>query len=103
MADFFESREVPEVRKITTLLWFDRLHRAIIAFEENAFTVRLVFQDKSLSIVAKLKELLHEVELAELFERSEAGNLFITQAHLPGPSTTGRATLAFVKNRHAAD
>lgn len=50
MADFFKAQEVPEIRKITTLLRLDRLNRAIVANEELALAVRFFQQGQALAI-----------------------------------------------------
>lgn len=102
MTDFFETGEIPEIRKITALLRLDRLHRAVVALEKNTFAVRLVLQCQSLSIMAQVQERLDKIELAHSLEFRQTTDLCVGQAHLSRPPTAGGASLTFVKNRHPA-
>jgi hypothetical protein len=45
--------------------------------------------------------LLDEIGFAHALERGEPRDFLARQTHLPRPATTGRATLTFIKNRHA--
>jgi len=101
VADFLEAGEVPEIRKVTALLWLHRLDRAVVADEEFAFAVRLFQQRKSLPIRAQPRVPGNEVSFAEAEMRGDAGNLCLRQAHLPRPPATRRATLTFIEDRHA--
>lgn len=100
MANVFKPRKIPSIRKIAALLRLDRLHRAIVAFEENAFAGGLVFQRQPVPALIQARELLNEIELAHFFECRESGNFLPGQPHLSRPPATGRAALAFKKNRH---
>ena len=101
VANLLRSREIPEVREIAALLRLDGLHGAVIGVQKNATAVRLFLQGQTATIPAQPSELLDEVGLAHAIERGEPRNFLIRQAHLTRPAAAGRATLAFVKNRHA--
>lgn len=102
VADFFESREIPQVWKVAALLRLHGLNRAVFAIEKDTFAVGLILQRQSLTIMAQLQKLLNKIELAHLLERGEPGNFLLGQTHLTRPAATGRATLTFIKNRHTA-
>jgi hypothetical protein len=95
-----EIGKVPQVRKIAALLGLDRLHGTIVALEKNTFAVWFFHQRQSKAVVSQAGELLNKIMLVHLLERSEARDFLIVQSHLAWPTTTGRATFAFVKNRH---
>lgn len=100
VAEGFEAGEIPEVRKFPALLRLDRLHRAIVAIEEDAFAVWLVEQGQAVAIPGETGEALDELKLAQPAKGCEPGDLSIGQAHLSRPATAGRATLALEKDRH---
>ena len=102
-ADFFEAGKIPEVREIAALPGLDRLDRAVVPVEKNAFAVGFFDQAQSAAIMPQARELLDEIVLGHLLECREAPDFFFGQPNLPRPAAAGRATLAFVKNRHAAD
>jgi len=92
--------DVPEIRKIAALLGLRRLDGAIVAVEEDAFVVGLFDERQPAAVPRKAGELLDEIRLAEFFEGGNPGDFFRGQPHLSRPSATGRATLAFEKDRH---
>jgi len=94
-AGLLEAWEVPQIRKRSALFGLHRLHRTVVAFEEDAFAIGFVHQCESLPILAQSRELLDEVELAQSFESRELREPFIAQAHLAGPPAAGGASLAF--------
>jgi len=100
-AGLLKAGKIPEVREIAALLRLDGLHGAVIGVQKNATAVRLFLQGQTATIPAQPSELLDEVGLAHAIERGEPRNFLIRQAHLTRPAAAGRATLAFVKNRHA--
>lgn len=100
-ADFLEIGKVPPIRKIPALLGLDRLNRTIAAFEKHALAVWLLHERQSPAIGPQAGEPLDKIELGQLLELGEAGDFRIAHAHLARPAATGRAALAFVKNRHA--
>jgi hypothetical protein len=97
---FLEAREVPEVRKIPTLLGLYGLNAAIVPIEEDAGTVGIFVQGKATAILGESREFLDERDFVHAFKRSEPSDLAIVQAHLTRPSTTGGAALAFVEHGH---
>ena len=100
MAHFFETREVPQIGKIAALLWFDRLNRAVVAFEKNAFAIRFVEQGQSISVTGKPGVSLDEIEFAQFLEHRQSLDFFVGQPHLARPSAASGATLAFIENWH---
>jgi hypothetical protein len=46
------------------------------------------------------REVLNEIVFDQASKRGDPGDFLRGQPHLPGPTATGRATLAIVKNRH---
>ena len=100
MADFLEAGEVPQVGKIPALLRLHRLNGAVIAVEENTFTVWLLLQDQTAAIRAKSHELLDEVVFAQALEGRDPGKLGAGHAHLARPATAGSAALTFMEDRH---
>ena len=101
MADFFEAGKIPEIRKFAALLRLHRLHGAVFTFQKNALAIRFLQQRKSAPVMPQARELLDEIGFTQSFERREARNFRIGQAHLPWPAAARRATLTFKKNRHA--
>ena len=100
-AEFSRTRKVPKIRKIPALLWFDRLHGAVFAVEENAFSIRLVRKGKSPPILGQPGELLDKFWLCHSLAGRQPGDFRLGQTHLPRPATAGRATLTLQKNWHA--
>lgn len=100
VAEGFEAGEIPEVRKFPALLRLDRLHRAIVAIEEDAFAVWLVEQGQAVAIQGETGEALDELQLAQPAKGCEPGDLSPGQSHLSRPATAGRAALALEKDRH---
>jgi hypothetical protein len=103
VADLLEAREIPQVRKVTALLWFYGLHGAMLALEEDTFTVGLVHQGESAPVAAQPRELLDELAFAQATEGGEAGDFSLRERHLSRPAAAGGATLAFMKDWHARD
>lgn len=101
MANFLEAGKIPEIGKLAALLRFDRLDRAIVAFQKNTGAVRLFPQRQPAAIPTQPGELLDEIGFAQALECSDSGNFFVCQSHLPRPPTAGRATLTFQENGHA--
>lgn len=99
--NLFESREVPQVRKIAALLRLHRLDRTIVAVEKNAFAARLLLQRQTGAVRSQPRELLDELELAHPPERRQPRDFRVAQPHLSRPPATGGAALAFVEDRHA--
>ena len=99
-AALLKAGKIPQIRKIAALLRLDGLHGAVIGVQKNATAVRLFLQGQTATIPAQPSELLDEVGLAHAIERGEPRNFLIRQAHLTRPAAAGRATLAFIKNRH---
>jgi hypothetical protein len=62
-ANFLEAREVPEIWKIAALLRLHRLHRAIVAFQENAAAVGPLLQREAAAILGEPREPLDEIGL----------------------------------------
>ena len=100
-AGLLKAGKIPQIRKIAALLRLDGLHGAVIAVQKNATAVLLFLQGQSATIPAQPSELLDEVSLVHALECGEPRGFLIRQAHLTRPAAAGRATLAFVKNRHA--
>lgn len=101
MADLFETGKIPQVRKVTALLWFHRLHSAVFSFEEDAFAVGFVDQCQAVSIGSETRVLLDEIKLAQAFMCGQPGNFRVRQTHLSRPATAGGTALALEKNRHS--
>ena len=99
-AGLLKAGKIPQIRKIAALLRLDGLHGAVIAVQKNATAVLLFLQGQSATIPAQSRELLDEVSLAHTLKRGEPRDFLIRQAHLTRPAAAGRATLAFIKNRH---
>ena len=99
-AALLKAGKIPEIRKIAALLRLDGLHGTVIAVQKNAAAVGLFLQGQSATIPAQPRELLDEIGFAQAPERGESGDFRLRQTHLSRPAAAGRATLAFVKNRH---
>jgi hypothetical protein len=76
------------------------LHYAIVAVKEPTLTIRLFLQRQPLPVSAQSRVTLDELVFGQSEESRQPRNLRFTETHLPRPSATRRATLAFVKNRH---
>ena len=96
-----EAGEVPQVWKIAALLRLDGLHGAVFAVEKNTLAIRFLLQGQPATVLPETGETLDEFIFADALERGEPRDFLIRQTHLPRPAAAGRATLAFVKNRHA--
>jgi hypothetical protein len=101
-ADFFEAREVPKIGKGPALSRFYQLNAAVVSFEEDAFAVRLVLERESLAISSEPSKLLNEIPLGNCEESRDRANLAVCQTNLSRPTAAGRATIAFVEDRHDA-
>ena len=101
-ADLFKAGEIPEIWEIPALLWFDRLHRAIVSRQKNALAVWVFLQGQSLAVMTQPREMLDEFIFGEALEGGEPGDFRLGQAHLSRPAAAGGATLTFKKNRHAS-
>ena len=100
MADFFETREIPQIGEILALLGFYGLHGAGFALEEDAGAVRLFLQRQALAVMAEPRELLDEIVLGHSLVGGETRNFGIRQPNLPGPAAAGGAALAFQEDGH---
>ena len=100
VADFLKAGKFPKIGKLAALLRLDRLDRAVVAFQENASSVRLFLQGQTATIPAQPRKLLDEFVLVDALERGEPGDFRGRQTHLPRPAATGRATLTFEENGH---
>ena len=99
-ASTLKPREIPQVRKITALLWFYTINPTVISFEKNALPIRFVLKRKSLPIACQPCKFLHEVEFADVQKLRRPRDLGIAQPYLPGPAAARGATIAFEKYRH---
>jgi len=98
---FLEAGKIPEVWEIAALLRLDGLHGTIITVQKNAAAIRFFLQGQPATIPGQPRVLLDEIGLVHAFERREPRDLLSRQTHLPRPAAAGRATLAFIENRHA--
>jgi hypothetical protein len=101
VADFFETREIPQIRKVAALLWFHRLHNAVLSVQKHTLVIGFFLQNQPPPVVPQARKLLNKIMLVHLHEDGETYDFVVRQAHLPRPPAAGGAALAFVKNRHA--
>ena len=90
----------PEIGKVTALLRFHRLHRAIVANQKHARTVGLFLQGEAASVTSQSREPLNEIVLAQSLERREPNDFLVRESYLAGPATAGGAALTIVKDGH---
>jgi len=60
LADLFESREIPEIGKLTALLRLHSLNAALAIVEMGAFSVGFVGESEAFSIGLEARVLLNE-------------------------------------------
>lgn len=99
-AEFFEAREVPEIRKVPALLRLDRLDAAIDALEKNTFAIGFFLEREIPPAGGEAGEALDKIVLGQVEERGKPADFFIAQSHLTWPSAAGGAALAFIEDRH---
>jgi len=100
-ADLFRPGKIPKIGEILALPGLDRLHRAIISVQKNAFVIGFFLQRQPLAILPQPSETLDEFVFAEALEGGQPRDFRVGQTHLSRPAAAGRATLTFQKNRHA--
>ena len=100
MAKFLRSGKVPQIRKIPALLWFDGLNSTILPFQKDTFTIGLIHECQSTSILGEAGKFMNEGHLGEMFEGGQPGNFGLGQTHLAWPAAAGGATLTFQKDWH---
>jgi hypothetical protein len=83
------------------LLGFDRLNGAVIALQEDAFSIGSFYQGQPAPIRAQARIGLDKIKFGKAEETRQIGDFRVRELHLPRPPATGRAALAFIKNRHA--
>ncbi len=96
----FESREVPKIGKVPTLLWFDRLNPTISIFQKDARTVLSIFQNQTSPIGAQSKVLLNEIGLQQSQMRGDPSDFILSHFHLTWPAAAGGAAVTFPKDWH---
>lgn len=100
LAELSKSGEIPDVREVSALLWLHRLNRAFRAIEEDAFAVHFLNERQALPVLPDPGIGLDKPLFRHPFKLSHLADFVVGDLDLSGPPTTGRAALAFIKDRH---
>ena len=84
------------------LLRFHRLHRAVVALQENTFAIGLFLEREAAPVRGQPGELLDEIEFAQSSERRQPRHFCIAQTHFARPAVASRAASTFQEDRHVA-
>jgi hypothetical protein len=104
LAHLAPTWKVPGVGKAATLLGFDGLNAALLAFEENAGTVGLINQGEAAAVGAKAGMGSDKLGFLHFQKRGDGGDLLFRDFYVPWPAATVRAPLAkiFRRSFHSA-
>ena len=94
LAHLAPTGEVPGVWKAATLLGFDGLNVALLAFEENAGSVGLIDQGEAASVGAKAGVGSDKLGFLDFKEGGDGGDLLFRDFYVPRPATAVGAPFA---------
>ena len=94
LAHLAPTWEVPGVGEAATLLGFDGLNTALLAFEEDAGPVGLIDQGEAAAVGAKAGVGSDEFGFLHFQEGGNGGDLFFRDFYVPWPATAVGAALA---------
>jgi hypothetical protein len=94
LAHLAPTGKVPGVGKAATLLGFDGLNAALLAFEEDAGTVGLIDQGEAAAVGAKAGVCSDELGFLDFKEGGNGGDLLFRDFYVPWPATAVGAPFA---------
>ena len=94
LAHLAPTWKVPGVGKAATLLGFDGLNTALLAFEEDAGTVGLINQGEAAAVGAKAGVGSNELGFLHFQEGGDGGDLLFRDFYVPWPATAVGAPFA---------
>ena len=99
LAHLAPTREVPGVRKAATLLGFDGLNTALLAFEEDAGPVGLIDQGEATAVGAKAGMGSDKLGFLHFQKRGDGGDLLFRDFYVPWPAAAVGAPFAEIFGR----
>jgi len=100
VADFLEARKTPKIRRLAALRGLHRLHGAIIALEEDAFSMRLFHERQAAPVNGRPGEFLGECKFSQPFEDGQVRDPAFLEPDFARPPATGGAALTLVEHGH---
>ena len=94
LAHLAPTREVPGVGKAATLLGFDGLNAALLAFKKDAGSVGLIDQGEAAAVRAKAGVGSDELGFLHFQKRGDCGDLFFRDFYVSWPAAAVGAALA---------
>ncbi len=94
LAHLAPTWKVPGVGKAATLLGFDGLNAALLAFEEDAGSVGLIDQGEAASVGAKAGVGSDKLGFLDFQKRGDGGDLLFRDFYVPRPATAVGASFA---------